>query len=251
MKIKGLILILVFLFISTNIMAQDKQKTLFKGKTQKDKIENVDSIKLVADSLHRELLRRDSVAQINTRLIDSIRDNAKRDSLRLTVAANQQRDSLIKVIRSKEREITTLQSNAGFVDTCMVKLANRWLYEPFNKKDVEDAISYFDRMYSTRFKDSMSLVQELLRNYERSYREFQNIIKRAQSDPDREIPFVSNDYKARYKKEIQNMTYYLRYYNGELNINYLNEQIKNALEILEKHSDSKPADFSSLIDPNF
>ena len=251
MKIKGLTIILVSLFLSSNIMAQDKQRTFFKGKSNKDKIENVDSIKLVADSLHRMLLHRDSIIGVNKKVIDSLRLNSKRDSLRLTVAANQQRDSLIKVIRSKEREITTLQSNAGFVDTCMVKLANRWLYEPFNKKDVDDAISYFDRMYSTRFKDSMSLVQELLRNYERSYREFQNIIKRAQSDPDGEIPFVSNDYKARYKKEIQNMTYYLRYYNGELNINYLNEQIKNALEILEKHSDSKPADFSSLIDPNF
>ena len=141
MKIKGLTIILVSLFLSSNIMAQDKQRTFFKGKSNKDKIENVDSIKLVADSLHRMLLHRDSIIGVNKKVIDSLRLNSKRDSLRLTVAANQQRDSLIKVIRSKEREITTLQSNAGFVDTCMVKLANRWLYEPFNKKDVDDAIT--------------------------------------------------------------------------------------------------------------
>lgn len=70
MKIKGLIIILVSLFLSSNIMAQDKQRTFFKGKSNKDKIENVDSIKLVADSLHRELVNRDSVYRVNTGVID-------------------------------------------------------------------------------------------------------------------------------------------------------------------------------------
>lgn len=251
MKIKGLILILVSLVISTNIMAQDKQKTLFKGKPQKDKIENVDSIKLVADSLHRELQRRDSVAQINTRLIDSIRDNAKRDSLRLTVAANRQRDSLLNVIRHKDREITTLKANTGFVDTCMVRLANRWLYERFDKADVDEAIKYFDRIYSSKLKEEMSIVQELLRNYERSYREFQTIIKEAQSDIDRESPFACDQYRDKYKRKIENMMYYWKYYKEEWNIRYLNEQIDKAVQIINNHKDGKFADFSSLIDPNF
>lgn len=39
MKIKGLTIILVSLFLSSNIMAQDKQRTFFKGKSNKDKIE--------------------------------------------------------------------------------------------------------------------------------------------------------------------------------------------------------------------
>ena len=48
---KELILILVSLFLSANVMAQDKAKVFFKGKSNKDRIENVDSVKLVADSL--------------------------------------------------------------------------------------------------------------------------------------------------------------------------------------------------------
>lgn len=251
MKIKGLILILVSLCISTNIMAQDKQKTLFKGNPQKDKIENVDSIKLVVDSLHRELLRRDSVAQVSTRLIDSISGNAKRDSLRLTVAANRQRDSLLNVIHHKDIVITTLEANIGFVDTCMVRLANRWLYERFDKADVDEAIKYFDRIYSSKLKEEMSIVQELLRNYERSYREFQSIIKEAQSDIDRENPFACDQYRDKYKRKIENMMYYWKYYKSEWNIRYLNEQIDKAVQIINNHKNDKFADFSALIDPNF
>lgn len=251
MKIKGLILILVSLFLSSNIMAQDKQRTFFKGKSNKDKIENVDSIKLVADSLHRELLCRDSVAHISARLIDSIRGNAKRDSLRLTVAANCQRDSLLNVIRQKDREITTLKANTGFVDTCMVRLANHWLYERFDKADVDEAIKYFDRIYSSKLKEEMSIVQELLRNYERSYREFQTIIKEAQSDIDRESPFACDQYRDKYKRKIENMMYYWKYYKEEWNIRYLNEQIDKAVQIINNHKYGKFADFSSLIDPNF
>ena len=56
---KELILILVSLFLSANVTAQDKAKVFFKGKSNKDRIENVDSVKLVADSLHRMLLHRD------------------------------------------------------------------------------------------------------------------------------------------------------------------------------------------------
>lgn len=251
MSKKGLIVFLVSLFMTTNVMAQDKQKTLFKGKSNKDKIENVDSIKFVADSLHRELVRRDSALRVNTRLIDSIKTNAKQDSLRMTVAASRQRDSLLNVIRLKDSEITTLKANTGFVDTCMVKLANRWLYEQFDKTDVDDAIKYFDRIYSSKLKEEMSIVQDLLRNYERSYREFQSIMKDAQSDIDRENPFACEEYRNKYKRKIENMMYYWKYYKEEWNIRYLNEQIDKALQIINKHADGKFADFSTLIDPNF
>ncbi len=43
----------------------------------------------------------------------------------------------------------------------------------------------------------------------------------------------------------------MKYYNGDWNIRYLNEQIKDALERLKNHSNGKFANFSSLIDLNF
>lgn len=250
MKTKKLILILFSLFISANIMAQEKWKEIFKGKSGKDRIENVDSIKLVADSLHRELILMDSVSRVNIKQIDSIRINAKQDSLRL-VAANRQRDSLLNIIHLKDREIATFKSNIGFVDTCMVRLANRWLYERFDRTDVDEAIKYFDRIYSSKLKEEMSIVQKLLRNYESSYREFQSILKEAQSDIDRESPFACEDFKSRYIRMIENMYYYTKYYNSDWNIRYLNEQIAEALKRLKNHTDGKFADFSFLIDQSF
>lgn len=44
------------------------------------------------------------------------------------------------------------------------------------------------------------------------------------------------------------MSYYLQYYEGDWNIRYLNDKIKEALDRLQTHSDKKPADFNSLLD---
>lgn len=46
MKIKELLTVLLFLcFVNINVTAQEKQRqALFKGKNERDKIENVDSV---------------------------------------------------------------------------------------------------------------------------------------------------------------------------------------------------------------
>ena len=253
MKLKDFILILFFLsFINITVTAQEKQKSsLFKEKSDKNLVENVDSLRLIVDSLRSELLYRDSITNANAKLIESIKQNAKQDSMRFIVKASREKDSLLLVIRNKDREISNLQAKMGFVDTCMVKLANRWLYERYDRTAVKEAISYFDKIYSTDFKQEYSIVQDLLRNYESSYREFQTILKRAQADLDRENPFACDDFRNKYIRMIENMFYYTKYYKSDWNIRYLNEQIAEALERLKNHTDKKFADFSYLVDPNF
>lgn len=250
MKINRQILILLILCITcASSFAQKKEKKIsFKNARSVDAIEAIDSMRIIVDSLHKVLSNRDSTISANMKLIDSIYRKNESDSLRMVAAAKSQKDSLYGIIREKDKEIIVLKSNIGFVDTCMVKLANRWLYEPFDKADVDEAISYFDRIYSSRLKEDMSIVQELLYSYERSYREFQSILRQAQSDIDRESPFVCEEYKNKYIRMIESMPYYLKYYNADWNIRYLNGQIKDALERLNNHSDTNPADFSSLID---
>lgn len=239
-------------FINITVTAQEKQKpSHFKGKSDNNLVENIDSLRHIADSLRSELLHRDSITNANAKLIESIKQNAKQDSIRIIVKANREKDSLLIVIRNKDREISNLQAKMGFVDTCMLKLANRWLYERYDRTAVKEAISYFDRIYSTDFRQEYSIVQDLLRNYESSYRAFQTILKRAQVDLDRENPFACDDFKNKYIHMIENMIYYTKYYKSDWNIRYLNEQIAEALERLKNHTDNKFADFSSLIDPNF
>lgn len=247
MRIKALIFVVFSVILTTSVMAQEKQKASFKKKIKEDEIENIDSLKFVADSLLREIVRRDSLSSLSTKLIDSLRTNV----MQVSTVAKHQQDSLINIIRLKDSEITKLKADRGFVDTCMVKLANRWLYVRFDKADVDEAIKYFDRIYSSKLKEKMSIVQELLHNYERSYREFQSIIKEAQSDIDRESPFALELYRDKYKRKIENMDYYRKYYNGDWNIIYLKEQITEALKILSNHTNGKYSDFSTLIDPNF
>ena len=181
--------------------------------------------------------------------IEALEKRVSYDSLKI--------DSLLEILNIKEKEIdkikienTKLRSNIGFVDTCMVKLANRWLYEKYNKSDVDEAIKYFDRIYSSKLKDELSIVQRLLRDYERSYKDFQFIIQQAQQDIDRENPFAVDSYKQKYIHKIKSMLYYMQYYNEEWNIRYLNEQISKALDILNNHSENKQADFSFIIDNN-
>ena len=179
--------------------------------------------------------------------IEALEKRVNYDSLKI--------DSLLEILNIKEKEIdkikienTKLRSNIGFVDTCMVKLANRWLYEKYNKSDVDEAIKYFDRIYSSKLKDELSIVQRLLRDYERSYKDFQFIIQQAQQDIDRENPFAVDSYKEKYIHKIKSMLYYMQYYNEEWNIRYLNEQINRALDLLNNHSGNKQADFSYIID---
>lgn len=180
-------------------------------------------------------------------VVDSLKNHIRiTDSL--IASKNAQIDSLTKLISSKDIEITRLTEERAFVDTCMARLANRWLYEKFNEQDVNEAIDYFNRILSTQLRRDRSVILELLKSYKSAYMGFQSILQAAQRDPDRENPFSVSDYKNRYKSRIQSMPYYVRYYNESWNIRYLNERIKIALERIEAHSDSKPADFSDLID---
>lgn len=166
----------------------------------------------------------------------------------LYVIINHQRDSLSAIINVRDNEIKVLKDNTGFVDTCMVKLANRWLSEKYDKPDIDEAIKYFDRIYSSKLKSELSIVQILLKEYEKSYKEFQSILKEAQSDDYREIPFDSDKYKNKYMSKIKGMEYYIKYYNTDWNIIYLKAKIAEAIEIIKNYSPNKFADFSHLID---
>ena len=180
------------------------------------------------------------------------------DSLKTLIKSNQaiiasktsKIDSLYGIISSKDAEIKQLTEERAFVDTCMARLANRWLYEKFNEQDVNEAIGYFNKILSTQLRRDRSVILELLKSYKSAYMEFQSIILDAQRDPDRDNPFSAVDYKNRYKSRIESMPYYVRYYHQSWNIRYLNERIKDALARIEAHSATKPADFSDLIDDN-
>lgn len=220
MKTKSMYIVLIVLCIfRIDVWAQSENVS---DKFHSDEKENVDSVKLETDSLQ-------CIIEFQCGSITTLEDSI--------VALNH--------------IIEGLEAKMGFVDTCLVKLANMWLYEKFDKEVVDEAITYMDRMYSSSFKNELSIVQELLRDYEQSYGEFQLILQRAQNDPDRANLFAVDEYKKKYLEEIQLMPYYRKYYHSDWNIRYLNEQISEALKRIKNHSAQKYADFGSLIDPRF
>ena len=224
----------------------------------------VDSFKLLVDSFRQiadspkvavdnplPVSHRDSLDKRCAVLVDSLRQKHQADSLKMAMGINRERDSLLTEIKRKDEMIAQYEAKMNYVDTCLLKFANRELYERFDREAVNDAISYVDRIYSSGFRQEYSIVQELLRAYERSYEDFQQILRQAKDDPERTSPFAVERYKDRYIQKIKGMEYYKRYYGGDWNIRYLNGQIDDALEMLENHSGKKHADFSPLIDPNF
>ena len=228
--------------------------------------QTVDSLKQVVDSFMQiadspkvavddpQLVsHRDSLYERCTVLVDSLRQKHQADSLKMAMAISRERDSLTAEIKRKDEMIAGFEAKINYVDTCLLKFANRALYERFDREAVNDAISYVDRIYSSGFKQEYSIVQKLLREYERSYKDFQQILREAQDDDDRinKLTFVVEEYKKRYIQEIKGMNYYKRYYGGDWNIRYLNGQIDDALKMLGIHSIEKPADFTPLIDSNF
>lgn len=180
-------------------------------------------------------------------VVDSLKNLIKTNEA-IIASKTSKIDSLYNLIMSKDAEIIQLTEERAFVDTCMARLANRWLYEKFNEQDVNEAIGYFNRILSTQLRRDRSVILELLKNYKSAYMEFQSILQTAQRDEYRDNPFSVDDYKSRYKSRIESMPYYIRYYNESWNIRYLNDRIKDALTRIEAHSAAKPADFSDLID---
>ena len=250
-RIIGLVLVLLCMF-SYASFAQIKQTDLeHEGNTDYNIVEATDSLKCIADSIHNKIESTDSTCCNNSEeleFVDSLRKRVYADSIK----ANMLKDSLINVIQNKEKEIIALRAYISVFDTCMVKLANHCLSKPFNKKEVNYAIENFEKIYSWELKKEMAIVKELLNYYEKAHIEFQTILKHAQDDPNRENPFANHqEYIDIYKRKIENMSYFWKYYKKNWNIIYLNGEIDKALKILKKHTNDKPADFSTLIDPNF
>lgn len=244
--VKNIITMLMISAFAVASYGQDSQKMTAKERKTKDLQENVDSLQLLVDSLRNVISMNDSIKAVTLSVVEDLKEAIKTDSVRVGTVL----DSLQTEIAERDAEIMDFQQYAGFLDTCMVKLANRWLFEKFDKEAVDEAISYFDWMYSSQMKSDLSIVQRLLKDYEKSYKEFQSILKEAQSDIERESPFAVDGYKKRYLDRLAGMGYYKQYYNSDWSIRYLDKQISDAIEILENHSDTKPADFTSLIDPN-
>jgi len=248
------VIVMALCLINLDASAQNQKGVLSKIKSKRTQIHNADSIGYILDSLNKIIMYKDSIANDYLMVMTTLKENINSDSVKISDILHKN-DSLANVIISQDKEIksleTELENEKTFVETWMGRWANRWcLYEKFDKENVDEAIKYLDRVYSGKTQGNHSIVHTLLREYEKSYMEFQSLLREAQDDVDREIGLTKTvvDFKARYKQRIESMPYYKKYYKKDWTIKYLDEQIEIFLETLNNHTKDKPADFDFLID---
>lgn len=238
--------LIIFIILGHSSISFCRAQTTLDGKVITQRRDT--TILAVNDSLRLKQTPQDTATVNNIiAVVDSLKHLIKEYDV-LLASKNSITDSLGRLLSAKDVEIKQLREDRAFVDTCMARLANRWLFEKYNEQDVNDAIGYFDRILSTQLRRDRSVILQLLKNYKSSYMDFQEILKTAQRDQDRENPFMVEEYKTRYKTKVESMSYYVQYFKGSWNIRYLNERIEDALARIEAHSTDKPADFSDLID---
>lgn len=239
-KIIGIMMI--FILAASAVSAQNSKKI------------KIDQAQL--DSIKNEAVRLDSLVKAREAQIGLL--GQKLDSMVNVVSESHhnlleqeilQRDSIINVRNS---EIKVLRDREGFVDTCMVKLLDQWLYvKEFNREKIKHIKSFFDQIYSTQIKQQMSVVQELVYSYEEAYITLQKILHEAQNNEMRtSLKFLMfpERFRDKYLAAIKEMPYYQRFYNNEWNIAYMNYLIDTAISILNNHCEEKPADFSMILD---
>lgn len=219
-------------------------------KFKKTKVEKADS------TLHYKHLS-DSLLQVledRNRVIESLKKELETEVAKTVESTGKERELMI-LISGMEKEIGELKAKESSIDTNIVRLANRWLFEKFDKVAVKEAIELFDKVCDGEWKNKYYVVRDLLSIYEESYGEFQQILREAQNDSDRTetLGFVCDDYKNKYKQRIESMSYYIKYHSVDADwcIVYLSNKIDEALKLLGKHSESNTVDFSSIIDNEF
>jgi len=243
MKGKITIAIAFLCLLSMNTYAkkntQTPKDTITTEVTCNDLVTN-DSVRTIIDSLETIIESQKSLTNEYIRQIETLSSTIQNDSVQL--------DSLTHLLQTRENELMTFKSNQGFIDTCLLKISLRTLSEAYNKKRVDEAIICFDKIYSTKLKQDLSMLPILLREYEKAYQEFILILSEAQKDDDRKSPFACDQYKKKYIDKIKSMSYYKTYFtNKNWYITYLNDQITTALDKLNNHSNNKYADFRTIL----
>ena len=248
------VILVALCFINIDANAQNEKGVLSKIISKKTQAHNADSIGYILDSLNKIILYKDSIANDCFKFIATLVEDIESDSIKISGFIHNN-DSLTNEIASRDKEIkrleTELENEKTFVETWMGRGANRWcLYEKFDKENVDEAIKYLDRVYSGKPQGNHSIVHTLLKEYEKSYMEFQTILKEAQNDENRTVPLTktAEDFKTNYKQRIESMPYYKKYYNKDWTIKYLDEQINTSLDMLNNHTKNKPVDFDFMID---
>lgn len=113
-----------------------------------------------------------------------------------------------QVIKEQKDSISRLEHRLLFADTIVAYLSNDCLCKRYDPKNVADAISHFERMYSVSLKKRFSVLKTLLQNYDGYFHELEGIFVQAQNDKSLGNPFTGQKQALSYIEKIKSTKYY-------------------------------------------
>lgn len=144
-----------------------------------------------------------------------------------------------QVIKEQKDSISRLEHRLLFADTIVAYLSNDCLCKRYDPKNVADAISHFERMYSVSLKKRFSVLKTLLQNYDGYFHELEGIFVQAQNDKSLGNPFTGQKQALSYIEKIKSTKYYREVYNQNWTIPYLNSVVDKSIEAIKSFDPKK------------
>ena len=136
-------------------------------------------------------------------------------------------------IEAQEIIIKRLEQRLVFADSIVARLSNDCLRQKYDAWKVANAISNFDRMYSVELKSKCYQLKVLLSEYGKYTQEIENIFLEAQNDKAIGNPFTGQKQALTYIDKIKATSYYIKVYDENWTIPYLNTVIDKSIEIIK------------------
>ena len=136
-------------------------------------------------------------------------------------------------IDAQEIIIKRLEQRLVFADSIVARLSNDCLRQKYDAGKVANAISNFDRMYSVELKSKFYQLKVLLSEYGKYTQEIENIFLEAQNDKAIGNPFTGQKQALTYIDKIKATSYYIKVYDNNWTIPYLNTVIDKSIEIIK------------------
>lgn len=136
-------------------------------------------------------------------------------------------------IEAQEIIIKRLEQRLVFADSIVARLSNDCLRQKYDAGKVANAISNFDRMYSVELKSKFYQLKVLLSEYGKYTQEIENIFLEAQNDKAIGNPFTGQKQALTYIDKIKATSYYIKAYDNNWTIPYLNTVIDKSIEIIK------------------
>lgn len=174
---------------------------------------------------------------IPLRLLSQVQDSSA------LVQGNKDCCSLIhhkdSIISNLYKENVMLRMKEGRADSLVVRIMNLRLMSRFQKDNVTEAISDYNRISDPVLKAKYKYRETLLKSYEGYYRELSVFLNDIQQDAMRVNIFQPEDYISKCKSGMKRLSYY-RFYignDGKQKIPYLDRIFSRIEHELSKHGE--------------